>query len=92
VNQTARGLPAGSVTVRGVFALVPKPWLSIAAGLIAAGIGLGLLGEEVAALAVGGLGAILLVALAFYAVGRSEDVEREREAATRRSPDRPGSP
>jgi hypothetical protein len=92
VNQTARGLPAGSVTVRDVFALVPKPWLSIAAGLIAAGIGLGLLGEEVAALAVGGLGAIILVSLAFYAVGRSEDVEREREAATRRSPDRPGSP
>jgi hypothetical protein len=72
--------------------LVPRPWASIALGLIAAGIGLGLLGEPVAALAVGGLGAIIAVALAFYAVGRSEDVEREREAATRRSGDRPGSP
>jgi 4-hydroxybenzoate polyprenyltransferase len=75
-----------------VLALVPKPWLSIALGLVAAGIGLALLGEEIGALAVGGLGAIILVALAFYTVGRSEDVEREREAATRRSPDRPGSP
>jgi hypothetical protein len=77
-----------------MLALVPKPWLSIALGLIAGGIGLGLLDAGVAALAVGGLGAIILVALAFYAVGRSEDVEREREqeAARRRSPDRPGSP
>ena len=65
---------------------------SIALGLVAAGIGLLLLGEDVAALAVGGLGAVILVALAFYAVGRSEDVGREREAATRQSPDRPGSP
>ena len=75
-----------------MLALVPKPWLSIALGLVAAGIGLLLLGEDVAALAVGGLGAIILVALAFYAVGRSEDVEREREAASRRPPGPPGSP
>ena len=67
-----------------MLALVPKPWLSIALGLIALGIGLGLMGEDVAALAVGGLGAVILVALAFYAVGRSEDVEREREAEERR--------
>jgi hypothetical protein len=67
-----------------MLSLVPRPWLSIAAGLIAAGVGLGLLGEDVAALAVGGLGAILAVALAFYAVGRSEDLERERDAERRR--------
>jgi hypothetical protein len=81
-----------SVTVPAVLRLVPRPWLSIAAGLIAAGIGLGLLGEDVAALAVGGLGAVVLVALAFYAVGRSEDLEREREEARRRTGGRPGSP
>ena len=86
MNQTARGLPAGSVTVPDVFALVPKPWLSIAAGLIAAGIGLGLLGEEIAALVVGGLGAIILVALVFYAVGPQRG---RRARARRRSGGRP---
>jgi uncharacterized membrane protein YccC len=63
-----------------VLHLVPRPWAAVAAGLLVAGVILLVLGEEVAALFVGGLGALLAVALAFYAVGRSEDVEREREA------------
>jgi hypothetical protein len=62
-----------------VLRLVPRPWAAVAAGLVVAGVVLLVIGADVAALFVGGLGAVLLVALAFYAVGRSEDVERERE-------------
>jgi hypothetical protein len=66
-----------------VLGLVPRPWAVAAAGLLVAGIVLLILGADVAALFVGGLGAVLAVALAFYAVGRSEDVERERERRPR---------
>jgi hypothetical protein len=34
------------------------------------------LGSEIGALVAGGLGAILVVGAVFYAVGRSEDLER----------------
>jgi hypothetical protein len=67
-----------------VLRLVPRPWAAVAAGLVVAGVVLLVIGADVAALFVGGLGAVLLVALAFYAVGRSEDVEREREGPQRR--------
>lgn len=58
--------------------LVPRPLVAVGTGLLLAGIVLLVLGADVAALAVGGLGAILLAAAVFYTVGRSEDVERER--------------
>jgi drug/metabolite transporter (DMT)-like permease len=62
--------------------LVPTPWVVATALLIVAGIVLLVAsgGDDTAGV-VGfgllGLGAILGTALAFYAVGRSEDVERE---------------
>ena len=61
-----------------MLAQVPRHYAALAIGLIVAGIVLLALGEEVGALAVGGVGAVIAVALAFYAVGRSEDVDRER--------------
>jgi FtsH-binding integral membrane protein len=62
--------------------LLPLPLVAVGAGLLVAGIVLLATGSDVAALAVGGLGAILLAAAVFYAVGRSEDVERERTGST----------
>ena len=64
-----------------MLAHVPRHYAALAIGLIVAGIILLALGEEVGALAIGGLGAVLAVTLAFYAVGRSEDVDRERDRA-----------
>jgi len=61
--------------------LVPRPWLIAGVVLLVAGIVMAAIGDhkvDVAAFAVGGSGAILLVALVFYAVGRSEDRDRER--------------
>ena len=61
--------------------LVPRPWLIAGAVLLVAGIVLAAVGDhklDVAGFAVGGAGAIVLVALAFYAVGRSEDRDREQ--------------
>ena len=61
--------------------LVPRPWLIIGAVLLVAGIVLAAAGDgkaDVAGFVVGGAGAILLVSLAFYAVGRSEDRDREQ--------------
>jgi hypothetical protein len=62
--------------------LVPRPWLIAALVLIAAGIVISLVGDGRTAdgigFGVGGTGAILLVGLAFYAVGRSEDLDREQ--------------
>jgi membrane-bound ClpP family serine protease len=60
-------------------ALIPRPYVAAGVGLLVAGAVLLALGAEVASLFVGGLGAIVLVGVAFYVVGRSEDVERERE-------------
>jgi membrane-bound ClpP family serine protease len=62
--------------------LVPRVWLAIAIGLIVAGVVLLAAEANVAALAVGGLGGVLLVSAVFYAVGRSEDLERERRAGS----------
>ena len=64
--------------------LVPRPWLYATAVLIVAGIVLlattdGTL--EIIGFALLGLGAVLGTALAFYAVGRSEDVARDRGEA-----------
>ena len=67
-----------------MFQLIPRPPLVFAIGLLVAGAILIALEKDVAAFFVAGLGAILLVALLFYAVGRSEDVERENEAQRRR--------
>jgi hypothetical protein len=63
--------------------LVPRPWLIIGVALLVAGIAIGAIADgkgDVAGFGVGGAGLILLVGLAFYAVGRSEDLERERES------------
>ena len=56
--------------------LVPRVPAAAAAALIVVGIVLAGLGQGIAAMAVGGLGAVIAVSLAFYAVGRSEDLER----------------
>ena len=63
--------------------LVPRPLAAVAIGLMIAGAVLLALGEEVGALGVGGVGAILAVGAAFYAVGRSEDLDREAERQAR---------
>jgi uncharacterized membrane protein YccC len=58
----------------------------LAATLVVAGIVLAAVGDgtvDVVGFAVGGLGLVLACGLAFYAVGRSEDLEREREARKR---------
>ena len=65
-----------------MLSLLPRPLTAIGLGLLVAGIVLLALGEEVGAFGVGGLGAVLLVGALFYAVGRSEDVERERTGST----------
>jgi uncharacterized membrane protein len=62
--------------------LVPPVPAVIALGFVVAGIVLLALGENVGAFAILGVGAVLIVGLAFYAVGRSEDVERERTGST----------
>ena len=61
--------------------LVPRPWLIAAAVLLVAGVIVGVAADgkgDVVGFGVAGVGAILLVGLAFYAVGRSEDREREQ--------------
>lgn len=61
--------------------LVPRPWLYAGIALFVAGIVIAIFADgtgDVVGFAVGGAGAVLLVALAFYAVGRSEDRDRER--------------
>lgn len=61
--------------------LVPRPWLIAGVVLVIAGIVLGAVADGTAdaiAFAIGGGGVILLVGLAFYAVGRSEDRDREQ--------------
>ena len=57
---------------------VPRKTAALAIVLVLAGVVLGLIGEPVAALVAGGLGGIFAAAAAFYAVGRSEDADRER--------------
>jgi uncharacterized membrane protein YccC len=75
-----------------MLALVNKPAAAAAIVMIVAGGVLSAVGDppDAAGLAgflLLGLGGILAVALAFYAVGRSEDLEREREQRRR-----PGGP
>ena len=57
---------------------VPRKTTAAAFALIAVGIVLGILGEDLLSLVVGGLGGVLVTTAAFYTVGRSEDVGRER--------------
>ena len=62
-------------------ALVPRPWIAATVALVVAGIVLLAATDgtaEVIGFACLGLGAVAGTALAFYAVGRSEDVARER--------------
>ena len=59
---------------------VPRTTTAIAALLIVAAIVLGVLDQDFAALITGGLGGILAVSAGFYAVGKSEDADRERGA------------
>ena len=58
--------------------LVHQGWKEEGLGLIVASIVLLALEENVGAFATLGLGAIILVALAFFAVGRSEDLHRQK--------------
>jgi hypothetical protein len=58
--------------------LVPSPAAAVTIVLVVVGIVLLAVGQETAAVAVFGLGVVFAVALAFYAVGRSEDIDRER--------------
>ncbi len=68
--------------------LVPRWALAAALALLVAGLILFPLTDspegDTVAFALVGLGGIALASLAFYAVGRSEDVDRERESGDRR--------
>ena len=57
---------------------VPHGWAAVGTALILASIVLLALEQNVGAFATLGLGAIILVALAFFAVGRSEDLHRAK--------------
>ena len=64
--------------------LVPRSWVLATLALIVAGIVLLVIADgtlEVIGFALLGLGAVVGTALAFYAVGRSEDVARDRGEA-----------
>ena len=61
--------------------LVPRPWLIAGAVLLVVGLAIAIVADgkgDVIGFGVGGAGAVLLVGLAFYAVGRSEDRDREQ--------------
>lgn len=61
--------------------LVPRPWIAAGLVLLVAGVVIAIVADgkgDVVGFGVGGAGAVLLVGLAFYAVGRSEDRDRER--------------
>jgi membrane-bound ClpP family serine protease len=58
--------------------LVPRGWAAVATALILASIVLLALEQNLGAFATFGLGMVLLVGLAFFAVGRSEDIDREK--------------
>ena len=61
--------------------LFPRPWLVLGIALLVAGLLVAAVADgkgDVVGFGIGGAGAIVLVGLAFYAVGRSEDRDRER--------------
>jgi cytochrome c biogenesis protein CcdA len=69
---------------------MPRWYLAPVLPLVAGAVVLALAGGDTALVAIGmalaGLGAVLVVSLAFYAVGRSEDRERAKELERRRRP------
>jgi hypothetical protein len=65
-------------TLACVMALVPRAPLAVAVVLLVAGVVLLALDATVPGFVALGLGAIGAVSLFFYAVGRSEDIDRER--------------
>lgn len=61
--------------------LVPRAWVIAGVALLVVGVLIAVFADgkgDVVGFGVGGAGAVLLVALAFYAVGRSEDRDREQ--------------
>jgi hypothetical protein len=64
-----------------------RTWVAAASALVVAGAVVAGVADATAAKAIGfaisGLGAVVLTALAFYAVGRSEDRAREAERRDR---------
>ena len=61
--------------------LVPRPWVVVGVVLLVAGVVIAAIADgkgDVVGFGVGGAGVVLLVGLAFYAVGRSEDRDREQ--------------
>ena len=65
--------------------LIPRPAtiasvVAIVAGIVLISIGDDFSAVEVAGIILLGLGGIALMAIAFYVVGRSEDVEREKRS------------
>jgi uncharacterized membrane protein YuzA (DUF378 family) len=64
------------------------PAVLVIAGVVVAVLAGGSTAGTAVAVTLVGIAAVVAVSLVFYAVGRSEDREREREAATGRRPSR----
>ena len=61
-----------------MIAFVPRAPLAVSVALLVAGVVLLAVGATVPGFVALALGGVAAISLAFYAVGRSEDVDRER--------------